>query len=909
MRYSFILFSLLAIVDPAQATDQKRIDDLVAKVTADLKNNRAEHAAISCAQALEIDRFNPTALSCVDLVKAAAVAAVESAQAAAGIGRAGEAVAWCRAVLTVDPTSTALVSKCTPLEDKWLKYTKGQLDLERARAYAQAGDTDNALKTLTSDNIKNSESPETFNASIALMRKIGANNPAPGIQLGLAYAGLSLAADAETACKPLLGSDPANALDCMKKAAKLRHDATIQKESAALDVAEAQISDGNLTDARTAAKAVLESTMDGKNKDRATELIKKTKTSFLATFARGMRSAWIGSMAAAIVLIVGVLAVLFTARATWRRAVKFRAVRSGSQRWSFGAIQDDAKLGAKDPILDALRRMPNEVRAPIWTPTRLWLDIPEGQTFCQVVEDIDVDKENRVKPLYENVFEVAFTTGLAGDAALLDAFQNVQFSVGPANVNIAVKLVRAVFDWWHDGAPTLSGVVQQVPAVDITPDPNAPVATANTAKQIAVRLTCSNSMETISTLATTTADPGMDALRVSAERAAYKLALSLLPSTKPDTAEQIDAHAAFRQGAKSLSIQVKTVADQATDQIRAAELNTAVTNLEFARQVFARDADHEKYYLESVRLQAVAYAMLGRDAAAFQRFEELEIGATGSKDFRADSRYRDLAVEALYNQALLHLKAATSGNSATSGQRDYSELDLAGPLLDRVIAMAPGTIAAHAAAVQKVRIYGAVERKDWHILADTRDEIEAAIAEAQKLPAVFDHEASKAVGADRRFLTSAATRVRRSYAIAQLMYVYNFEARGRGPFEICADPLPHQLRKAIRSAVDCFFRTNTLANPPIEVLLNWAYGLLLLGKYRQAQRYAAQVLGAHPEIEFAIYVAAEASLQRGDRNTAITYIRTAGASPTDPSLCALIRDLGPFEAIEVQEVKTQAAAG
>ena len=76
----------------------------------------------------------------------------------------------------------------------------------------------------------------------ALMCRIGANNvPAP-IRLGLVYAGLNLAAEAESTCKPLVAVDPGNALPCVRQAAALRQAATSQKDSVALDVAEAQIS-------------------------------------------------------------------------------------------------------------------------------------------------------------------------------------------------------------------------------------------------------------------------------------------------------------------------------------------------------------------------------------------------------------------------------------------------------------------------------------------------------------------------------------------------------------------------------------------------------------------------------------------------------------------------------------------
>jgi tetratricopeptide (TPR) repeat protein len=887
-----------------------------------LTYNRPAAATAICASVVAEDPYGGESKQCVQQLESHAADALQNVTIAAGIGKIREAVSWCDAIQTVDPNFKNLSATCDPIQAQWLKYSKGQLDLSRARQLAQSGDTANAIATLSGDNITKSGSPATLMASIGLLKDIGAKTLSNSNVVGIKYAELKMADQAEALCKPMLATDPSHAVPCMKAVAEVRGELAIKKDNADLAVAEAQVQEGNLTDPRNTALRILETSLQDDVRERAQKVLDSTRPSFRNAFHQAINSLWIKGMAGSLAAILGTSAVLVIFRALWRRMTGgFYALRKIRPRWSIGTILENPQLGGRDQILDALRRMPNEARAAMWTPKRLWIEVPPGKDCCQVIEQVDAD--GHVDKLHEDPFRLAFSNGRASDAALLYAFQNIQLPGATAGV---AKFVRAVFDWWHDGDPTLSGFVKQLPASD------QPSAAADGTKQVAVRLTCADFERTVSTLATTDIAPGIDALRISAERAAYKLALSLLPPGRkdcPDTAEQIDAHAAFRQGAKALSCQVATVTDTEADkQVRQAELKNAIDNLEFARQVFARDAGHRKYYLASMRLQAVAYALTGRITASFARLEELENTTTG----RDDAREKELCLEAIYNQAILHMKAGipaaaantpveapaaapdvrTAGaasamtSSSTSTPNDtaptsnvksspngsgsapvYPELAIAAALLDRAMKAGDDSVSAIASA-QKMRIYATVRRPDWHILAEDRNKIQVAITAAAALPKRFDHLAEDSTGAERRLFTEIARTVRRSYATALTLFVYTFVARGRGPFEIGADPLPHPLRAVLRSALDCFVRISTLADPPEDVLENWAYALLLLGKFRKAQRFGEKILKRNPANEFAVYIVVEAALQRGVRNPNVMI----PSSPADPSLAAFLRDVG-----------------
>src|SRR5207244_7739250 len=128
---------------------------------------------------------------------------------------------------------------------------------------------------------------------------------------------------------------------------------------------------------------------------------------------------------------------------------------------------------------------------------------------------------------------------------------------------------------------------------------------------------------------------------LSAGQAAYKLLFLMndehtTGQMRKDTVEQIDAHATFRQGATALAGYVRCVLDEQEDRNRRdATLQEVIENLEFAHDTFNRDPDHRVYYLETLRLQSVAYALIGRPLAALVMLEELEDETAGSQEPRA----------------------------------------------------------------------------------------------------------------------------------------------------------------------------------------------------------------------------------------------------------------------------------
>ena len=70
-----------------------------------------------------------------------------------------------------------------------------------------------------------------------------------------------------------------------------------------------------------------------------------------------------------------------------------------------------------------------------------------------------------------------------------------------------------------------------------------------------------------------------------------------------------------------------------------------------------------------------------------------------------------------------------------------------------------------------------------------------------------------------------------------------------------------------------------------------AYGLLLMSRWFDAEEAAREVLAADATDQFALYVAAEAALQRGDLTATLKYVEDARQiTIVDPALRAFMDD-------------------
>jgi len=628
------------------------------------------------------------------------------------------------------------------------------------------------------------------------------------------------------------------------------------------------------------------------------------RPSLRRAYFESLRHPWAVRALAVLSFIAAVWVGLHWVRDLWRW-IDARFITGPQGRWKFAGISGDDPLDGRDPILDALRRVPHEVHKPIWTPTRLTL-----YPYCggwDVWEDFCIADSDKAKVVHENVFDMRVQQS-GGDRVLSDAFQNLQFTVGDVGVGAVTKFWTGLVDWWHTGEPSFSATCQRV----TTPD----------GAHVVMRLSSTGPAGTASVLATHDQQNGLDPLALCAERAAYKLLFTM--SDHSDSAAQIDGHAAFRQGVTSLSRSVRAIVDTKVNKDeREKSIFSAIRNLEVARRSFERDRDHRVYHLQSLRFLGIAYALVGRDVAARTILEELEdaadkpsdqeapkpgrpetkwdrartairralIGAgpstmpassglTEAQKEAARKRDQQLKVEAQYNQSMLYCHMV-----AEEGDESRASLAMAVSLMDSVGALDP--ILAGSVRVWRLLHLNNMSWREWRSL--DREEIRTEIEAARTLPEELDSRAAKAVGADRRYNSLLAAHARRNLGIARLRCLAAFDLSPRFPFAKPDQRLTPETFDEVRTAFDLIGSSGLLGRLSPRAALARAYGLLLRSKWLDAQEAAEEVLEIDRTDQFALYVAAEAALQRQEFAAALKHVETAQQlTIADPALRAFV---------------------
>jgi hypothetical protein len=197
--------------------------------------------------------------------------------------------------------------------------------------------------------------------------------------------------------------------------------------------------------------------------------------------------------------------------------------------------------------------------------------------------------------------------------------------------------------------------------------------------------------------------------------------------------------------------------------------------------------------------------------------------------------------------------------------------------------------------------------REWRSLAaaeiaDIREEIEGT----DGLPELLDDRAKAAVGADRRHNSLLAAHARRNLAIARLRCLAAFELSPRVPFAKRGRPVPEDVYEKVRSALILIGASRLLGPLSPRGTLARAYGLLVLSQWLDAEGVALEALKADAGDQFAMYVAAEAALQRSDFVAALKYVRDAQPiAITDPDLRDFIDE---FRVLHEAQAVAMAAA-
>jgi tetratricopeptide (TPR) repeat protein len=571
-------------------TPQQTADALARSAETALAGGRYREAVQACAEALS--RFPDEAAShaCAKKVEPNLKDVVSAGAARLAAGDAEGALKRCAAVLVVSPTDKEASTCVTTARTQIASHDRDKLKLEQARGYFAAGDHARASQNL--GELGKSEFPDILNGSVELQ-------------------------------------------DALNRKTTAQVDLTAR---AAIEHAKLFVEYGKQDEAVKMLHDVLTSNASPFVRDEALRALSDARPSLRRAYLESLRHPWAVQVLAMLSFIAGVWIGLHWVRDLWRW-IDARFITGARGRWKFAGINDDAPLGARDPILDALRRVPHEVHKPIWTPTRLTLYPYYGG--WDVWEDFCIADSEKATVVHEPVFDMSVRQS-GGDSVLSDAFQNLQFTVGNVGVGAVTKFWTGLVEWWHTGEPSFSATCQDVTGPD--------------GAHVVIRLSSTGPAGTASVLATHDRQNGLDVLSLCAERAAYKLLFTM--SDYPDSAAQIDGHAAFRQGVTSLSRSVRAIVDtKINKEERERSIFTGICNLEEARRSFERDGDHRVYHLQSLRFLGIAYALVGRDVAARTILEELEDAAdkpTPAQKEADRKRNQQLKVEAQFNQAMLY---------------------------------------------------------------------------------------------------------------------------------------------------------------------------------------------------------------------------------------------------------------
>ena len=503
-------------------------------------------------------------------------------------------------------------------------------------------------------------------------------------------------------------------------------------------------------------------------------------------------------------------------------------------------------------VLDALSRLPRELGQEQWRPKLLLLrPTPPAAYEPEIIAEflssklpgvvlIDTDKDLNLQC---NLHDWQFD----------EAVQGLDLKIQSINLGSVARFVRGILQWVNTGSPTLTGTAE------VTPD-----------KRVEVRLSASGgSSGFVAVAASTEGDSGVDSMRLSAERAVFKLLYRL---RYPDSTQAaVDGLAALRQAVTLLEQYAATSAGATSDiKARDAALQKAAYNFGFARSCLTALRSAQLDVRPAVLLaEGVTYALLNQNDSALERFRQLE-------DWPTSDAVRAVRDQARYNSAVI--------------QRRMGKLGAAVLELTNLLGERPPDLGAEAGVAEEER------RKKGNEL-DTPLQLAARLARAAAL-AEYDDEAwtrlsrvrAEIVIQDSKMLLQELLSLRplnqpRDERIADYLYTETLRARGRILLKfvktrVCAnlyeDGRPTGVKRELRGnqlvpresvtkegsellaqAIDHMQRCEEHSGGTAGLFCDLAEAKLLVGEFEAAEQYARQATLVEPDDERGYYLAAE----------------------------------------------------
>ena len=691
-------------------------------------------------------------------------------------------------------------------------------------------------------------------------------------------------------------------------------------------------------------------------RNEADAIVHDAQPGFLKQLYDLLKGSWLPNILAVLAVILFAWVVLWALRfgLRWRNRTntKWRHGKWGEHalalacgmktRWTLAPLLDEKNLGATELVMDALARLPIELKEESenpWSPTSLLLwPKPPGPSEpdllinfvnppgCQAAK-----LEDHVKLVTKLQQEVLFQ-----EVSLTDAVQQLQLSIGAYRVDSVAKFLSSVWRWLKAGSPTITGTAElcQTKAADDT---------------VVIRLNCSGGprletgygrrtdpSQTVSAkgylcvAASTPQEDGTDIRALCADRVVFKLLYRLANPTA--TQAETDGQAAVRQAVMLLERCFKQNRAEETEGERRALLEKAAYNLEFARNVL--EDCPRLLWMEATALALVAETTPAENKekakkydSAIARFQELEVAKFTSKDY-----LHSLRTQALYNRAVLLARRGVAGG----GKRDLAK---AISVYDELLRMTDSPDAVRwLAGLGRLTVIADYESEAWKYLDRSKAEegLEQGKALLAEVAAAKERKAPAPSLRDQRMLDLIALEANRALGKCSLRFAEAFLAEGvlkdgrpvrrefKGKQVLGPEP-SKELKDRLGSALTHLERCGDDA----DLLVDRAYIMLLLGDHQEAENHARRAMLWNPDSEHAYYLAAEACCCHGgdaERKRAEAYalgyygrVAERTTPPGTPKLtiaafAALCRDLGvsapvPPETASTVESSLSKAAG
>jgi tetratricopeptide (TPR) repeat protein len=720
--------------------------------------------------------------------------------------------------------------------------------------------------------------------------------------------GLGRLDDAKSYCDAALKLDPANDLakDCLRLAASMRIDRD-------LNDADAKILQRDYQSAIRLASKWLASTSDPNQKLRAKKILRRARLApeyFFDTFVPD----WLRQLLIAITVLTACALLLIFVRRLWRkwRSVKWHWFAVKNTRWRLLPLREATEPPTgipTDHFLDALTRLPQMLKLPLWKPRLLLLrPTPPEDHDPAIIEGIISSLDPPPIVLWPEPQHLGLNFK-EHDVQLDEAVQHLRFRVAAGlDLGSVANFLGSIVHWFSEGTPVISGIVEN--AAD---------------RSVSIHIAASRGNgQCVSVTARTPYGRGVDVIQLTAERTAFKL---LLRTKYPEmTNNESEGFAALRQAVNLFSQYAGAARGSGENaQTRDSSLQQAARDfgsfrtsipLHYSSSEDRRTSrEHQTcpdaIITDEVRQAALlaegmAHALAGGEDdlnAAVVRFRELQdwpgIGAS-AVNLRRQAAYNEAIVwrhKGSYQKAVLMLtellgEHAPDTESASAAGRNSAWTS--------TITLDENDTMRFPARLARLSAFAQYTLEDWAILPKERIDLlisgsnggEKLIEDLKRLP-----EKSQLSDHEQRIVQYIHLEVLRAIGHVEVLRAISglptdFYDKNRRPVSLRTGGLADAERRRLEQAIEWMKEAEEVLPTP-TLYCDLAEANLLLRNFKVAGGWARHATLENQPMERAFYLASESYLLENTKDSHALAVQYASRfdQPTLPEFIALREEL------------------